>query len=265
MKAAVISAVPTCGKTTFIETLGAVYSRSQGREVAIFTTGDAKDNIEQVTNYTANEALDNPYIFKAMVENAGQDAKELLNYGLQAGDEHVYIYDILGSSMAKVDKEQFLVTAIKTVPVDLTLIEICGDVNSELNKAVLDVCDCCIVMTEQSQRGFRKLVELTDKLVTPTLKYNRAIVISKYDPMVASDKNMAEQLHISVQSLYKFPRSSILAKMAYNGELDRAAYNIIVGDYELVNFRTPMLEIMRFLFDAPNRKIIRGVEKWYKK
>ena len=56
----------------------------------------------------------------------------------------------------------------------------------------------------------------------------------------------------------------MLAKLAYNGELDKAAYNIIVGDYELVNFGTPMLEMMRFLFDAPNRKIIRGVDKWYK-
>jgi hypothetical protein len=67
-----------------------------------------------------------------------------------------------------------------------------------------------------------------------------------------------------VQNLYKFPRSSALAKLAYNGELDKAAYNIIVGDYELVNFRVPMLEIMQFLFDAPNRKIIRGIDRWYK-
>lgn len=264
MKVAVISAVPTCGKTMFIETLGGVYSRSQGRDVAVFTTGDAKDNIEQVTNFTANEALDNPYIFKAMVQNAGTSSKELLNYGVQAGDEHVYMYDILGSSMSKIEKEEFLIEAINTVPVDLTLIEICGDISSELNNKVLKECDCCITLTEQSPRGLRKLAELINRIQIPALKFNRAIVISKHDPVVASDKRMAEQLGISIQSLYKFPRSSVLAKLAYNGELDKAAYNIIVGDYELVNFRTPMLEIMRFLFDAPNRKIIRGVDKWYK-
>lgn len=264
MKVAVISTVPTCGKTTLIEVLGSVYSRSQGRDVVVFTTGEAKDNFEQVTNITANAALDNPYVFKAMVENSGLDAKELLNYGFQAGDEHVFMYDILGSSMGKSEKEEFLLEAIETVPADLTLIEIHGDINSELNLKVLRKCDCCLILTEQSPRGLRLLAKTLNEITIPAMKYNHAIVISKCDPIVASDKKMADQLKTTVQALYKFPRSSVLAKLAYNGQLDRAAYNIIVGDYELVNLRTPMLEIMQFIFDAPNRKVIRGVEKWYK-
>jgi hypothetical protein len=264
MKAAVISAVPTCGKTTFIEVLGSVYSRSQGRDVVVFTTGDAKDNLEQITNLTGSEALDNPHVFRAMVQNSGEDAKELLNYGVQAGDEHVYIYNILGASMAQNEKEEFLLEAIDTVPADLTLIEIHGDVNSELNTAVMSKCDCCLLLTEQSPRGFREAKKLMNLFTVPNMKYNRALVVSKYDPIVSSDKKMAEQLGISVQSIYKFPRNSVLAKMAYNGELDQAAYNIITGDYELVQFRTPLLEVMRFLFDTDKRKIIRGVDKWYK-
>lgn len=264
MKVAVISAVPTCGKTTFIDVVGGLYSRSQGREVAVFSTGDAKENIEQITNLTSDESLDNPYVFRAMVQGAGENAEELLNYGVQAGDEHVYMYDILGSTMAQSDKEEFLIDAINTVPVDLTLIEICGDINSPLNQSIMKICDCCIILTEQTPRGLRKVAELTNKITIPTLRYNRAIVISKYDPVVSSDKRIAEQLGISVQSIYKFPRSSVLAKMSYNGELDKAAYNIIVGDYELVNFRVPIMEIMQFIFDAPNRKVIRSIDKWYK-
>lgn len=264
MKAAVISSVPTSGKTILIQAVGSVYSRSQGRDVAIFTTGDAKDNIEIVTTSGVNDALDNPYIFKAMVQNAGQDAKELLNYGIQAGDEHVFIYDILGSTMSKNDKEEFLIEAINSVPVDLTLIEVSGDINSELNKKILEVCDCCLLLVEQSMRGIRKTKELLSSFKNPKLKYNTCIIVSQYEPNVASDKNIASQFKLTVQSIYKFPRSSMLKKLAYNGELDKAAYNIIVGDYELVEFRTPILDIMRFLFDAPNRKIIRGVDKWYK-
>jgi hypothetical protein len=264
MKVAVISVVPTCGKSTFIETLGGVYSRSQGRDVAVFSTGDAKDIIELITNYATNDVLDSPYMLKAMVENSNDDAKELLNYGVQAGDEHVFIYDILNSTMAQNEKEDFLIDAIEKVPVDLTLIEISGDINSELNERVLGICDCCLLLMEQSPRGIRKLNETISKLKNPAFKYNRAIVVSKHDATVSSDKRLADQMKVSVQNLYKFPRSSALAKLAYNGELDKAAYNIIVGDYELVNFRVPMLEIMQFLFDAPNRKIIRGIDRWYK-
>lgn len=264
MKVAVISTVPTCGKTVFCEILGGLYSRSQGREVAIFTTGNAKDNIELVSSRIYDRRLDSPQIFRAMVQNAGEDAKELLNYGVQAGEEHVYIYDIMGSSMAKNDQEDFLIEAINTVPVDLTLIEICGDIKSELNERALATCDCCLLLTEQSHRGFRTLSDMIRGFTLPNLIYNRAIVISQCDPVVASDKKMAEEMKITVASLYKFPRSSQVAKLAYNGELDKAAYNIIAGDSELVSYRTPMLEIMQFLFDTPTRKIIRGIDKWFK-
>ncbi len=264
MKAAVISTVPTCGKTLFCEILGGLYSRSQGRDVAIFTTGNARDNIDIVSSRIYDSRLDSPQIFRAMVQNAGDDARELLNYGVQGGEEHVYIYDIIGSSMALNEQEDFLVEAINTVPVDLTLIEIHGDVKEELNERVLSTCDCCLLLTEQSHRGFRALSEMVQGFKIPTLVYNRAIVISQCDPIVASDKKMAEEMKLSVQSLYKFPRSSQVAKLAYNGELDKAAYNIIAGDHELVQFRMPMLEIMQFMFDTPTRKIIRGIDKWYK-
>lgn len=266
MKVAVISAVPTCGKTMLVQALGSVYSRSQGREVAIFTTGDAKDNIELVTNYVGNDALDNPHIFRAMVKNAGESAEDLLDYGLQAGDEHVYIYNILGASMSDADKEEFFLDAIDAVPVDLTLIEIHGDLDSELNAKVLQACDCCLLLTEQSPRGFRLAEKVIKEFKIPTLIHNRALIISKCDPMVASDKSMAQKLKIGIESIYKFPRNSTLAKMAYNGELDRAAYNIVIGDHELAQLRIPLLEIMQFIFDdkVHNRKVIRGVDKWYK-
>lgn len=266
MKVAVISTVPTCGKTTFIEVLGSVYSRSQGRDVAVFSTGNASENIEMITNYTDNEALRNPYVFRAMVQNNDQGDKMLLDYGIQAGDEHVYMFDVLGSAMAEEDKEEFIIEAINTIPVDLTLVEIHGDLQSNLNTNVLNVCDCCLVLTEQSPRGFRLAGAISEKLPNPALAHNMATIISKCDPIVAGDKAMASNMKIGVNSLYRFPRSSMIAKLAYNGELDTAAYNIIIGDAELVQFRVPMLEIMQFLFDdqTRNRKVIRGIDKWYK-
>ena len=108
MKVAVLSAVSTCGKSTLMEILGGVYSRSQGREVVIFNTGDASDNINMVTCYNKNNALDNPHIVKSMVDNAGDDASNLLNYGAQAGDEHVFMYDIMDAAMSQDEKEEFL-------------------------------------------------------------------------------------------------------------------------------------------------------------
>jgi len=116
MRVAVMSVVPTLGKTALIEVLGGVYSRSQGRTVAVFSTGNAVDNIEMITNISRNDKLDNPYVVKALIENAYEEPEALLHYGVQAGDERVFIFDILNNVMSREEKYEFLEEAIKTIP-----------------------------------------------------------------------------------------------------------------------------------------------------
>lgn len=264
MKVAVISAVPTCGKSTLIEVLGGVYSRSQGREVVVFTTGDARENINLVTNLAKSQTLENPYIVKSMIENITDDADNLRNYGVQAGDEHVFIFDILGSTMSAEDKEEFLLSAIDKIPADLTLIEICGDIHSQLNVNVMKQCDCSIILTDISQKGLESLSNCMANLEVPAMRLNSAIVLSRMNPIVASDKKIATLLKTKTTSLFKFPYNPIMGKLALDGELDLVCYKIISGDHEVSQLRMPMQELMEFLFNTDTRKIIRSMDKWYK-
>ena len=264
MKVAVVSAVPTCGKTVLIEILGGVFSRSQGRDTVVFSTGNADDNISMITTHNKNSALDNPHIVKAMVDNAGDDASNLLNYGTQAGDEHLYMFDILNAAMSQEEREEFLFAAIDKVPADLTLIEICGDVTSELNEKVLKMCDCSLILTEHSLKGCSELVKLFDVIPSCKAKVNRAIVLSKYDAIVASDKKFAERIGLKSPSIFKFPYNSKAAKYVFNGELDRICYEILIGDHEVVEFRKPVQDLMEFLFNSEKRKVIRGIDRWYR-
>lgn len=265
MKVAVLSTVPTCGKSTFIEIFGGVYSRSQGREVVVFSTGNALDNINMITNLAKTAELDNPYIVKSMVENASeQDADSLRNYGIQAGDEHVYMFDILNTTMSQGDREDFLINSIKKIPADMTLIEICGNPNSDLNKKVLNLCDCSIILTDVSIKGCMNLTEIFEKMPKCIALANKALVMAKLDPVVASDKKIASAIHMKQTSIYKFPYNPIVGKLGFDGELDRICYQIITGDYNVQNFRMPLQMLMEFVYDTPTRKIIRSMDRWYK-
>jgi len=264
MRVAVMSVVPTLGKTALIEVLGGVYSRSQGRTVAVFSTGNAVDNIEMITNISRNDKLDNPYVVKALIENAYEEPEALLNYGVQAGDERVFIFDILNNVMSREEKYEFLEEAIKTIPADLSLIEIVGDVESDLNKRVMELCDCAIILTDSSQKGIRLLGELRGKLPKGNMQLNQAIVLSRINPLVVSDKKFAEKSKLKTMNIFKFPYSPVVGKLALDGELDTIVYNILSGDHEVVNFRVPMQELMEFLFNTPTRKIVRSIDRWYK-
>lgn len=264
MKVAVLSAVATSGKTTLMTVLGGVFSRSQGRDVAVFSTGDARDNIEMVTVLDHNEKLDNPYIFKSMVETASDDGKELLYYGAQAGDEHVYIYDIMGTAMDQSEKQELLLTAIDKVPADLKLIEICGNPASPLNSQVLKNCDCSIILCGTANKDLRKFVSMIETLPKCKAMVNRAICIASYNPVICSDKAFASKLKLKSQDIFKFPYNNQVQKLAFNGELDKVAYNVIIGDNEVVNLRRPCQDLMEYLFDSSNRKVIRSIDRWYR-
>lgn len=264
MKVAVLSTVPTCGKTTLVEILGGVYSRSQGRNTVILSTGDARDIMSMVTRDNGVGALDNAHIVKAMIDNAGDDAENLLNYGERAGDEHVYIFDVLNAAMSKEELSEFLLNAIKKIPADLTLIEICGDVNSELNRKVLEVCDCSLILVEHSIKGCKSLVQLIKDMPAGRAKVNRGIILSKYDATVCSDKAFASKLGMKAQNIFKFPYNPQVTKLAFNGELDRIVYNIIVGEHEVVNLRRACQDIMEYLFNSDRRKVVREIERWFR-
>lgn len=264
MKVAVLSAVPTCGKSVFMEILGGVYSRSQGRNTALFSTGNISDISEMVTCFNKNAALDNPHIIKAMIDNAQEGTDSLLNYGEQAGDEHVYIFNILNAAMSYEESKEFLINSIKKIPADLSLIEISGDLNSDLNRDVLALCDCSFILTDQSIKGARLLATTVESMPACKAKRNRGIVLSNFDGNICSDKAFASRVGLKTQNLFKFPSSTVAAKMAFNGELDQIIYKILVGDHEVVNFRRPCQDLMEYLFDSDKRKIIREIGRWYK-
>lgn len=266
MKAAVISLAPTYGKTCLMSVLAGVYSRSQKKTAVIMSTGNALDNLDIISSEIRNDAVANPYVFKSMIEAAENGDRELLNYGVRQGSENVFVFNILGSAMSQDDKEEFFLTAMKKLPADLMLIEMCRNPLSEFNQQVLKEVDCVLCLVDQSSVSFRKLEEIRRVLnfAKEGLSDNVAYVISRYNPDVCSDKKITAMTGIKTASMFKFGYNPAIQKLALNSELDTIAYDIIIGDFNVVALRVQMLEIMQYLFDTSTRKIIRSIDKWYR-
>ena len=263
MKVAVLSAVPTSGKTAFMEVFGGVFSLSQGRDVTIFSTGPLSELIDIVTNDSSERDLSGPDIIKAMISSAAGD-KILLDYGVQAGMEHVFIYDIMGVDMLASERMEFLTEAIKSIPADLTLIEIVGDPSSDLNRTVLQMCDCSIMLVEPTYKAITTYANYVKSMPPCSAKFNMALVASRINYNALSDKQMADKMGIKYQQLYKYPYNVIIPKLSMSGILDSICEKIIIGEPAVAHLRMPLYEIMTFIFDRPEVKVIRSIDKWYK-
>lgn len=263
MRVAVISVAPTLGKTCFMSVLGGVFSRSQARNVCILSTGDGRENVEIIDVKIRNDEVTNPYVFKSILSDSENGDKNLFNYGLRQGDENVFIYDVMSSSTSRSDKEDFFMDCIKKIPADLTLIEIVGDYKDEFNQRAIKACDCILLLFDTSIKSFEAVRKWREEASEATKRVT-GYVCSMYNPEVISEKKINKELGVGIGNMLFFPYSPVVKRLAVEGNLDRAAYSIISGDVEIVRQRSRMMECMQFLFDTPERKIIRGYDRWYK-
>lgn len=263
MKVAVLSTAPGLGKTYLLATLAGVYARSQRKSAAILSTGNIMDNIDIIDSGGVKDASEELYVFKSILDNTIDRNEELLNFGVRQGLENVYIYDTMHAKIDWEEMKEFFIDSMKKIPVDLTLVEVTADCPSDLKDLIMSNCDCFLMLTDLSQKGLKALKEFTET-APPAVTFRTGFVISKYDTRVTTEKKISTFTTLDVKRMMYFPYNVAIARLALNGILDQAAYNLVSGDPELIPIRMRILELMQFIFDTDKRKIIRGVDKWSK-
>ena len=262
MKVAILSAVPTCGKTTLMELLAGVFTISQRRTAAIFSTGDMTDLVRSVETHDS-EMKQKPDIVRAMIENNPGD-KLLLDYGSRIGMENVFMYDILSAEMDDEDKAEFMIKAINAVPVDLTLVEFDGSMDRWLNQKIFTHMNCSLFLVYPSWKSMLNYSVIMENLPNCPAKINYKMIASMIDSRSIGDKKFASMIGQKIESLIRFPEKDLLQKEALSAHLDACCQKIVDGDPQYVDLRIPMLEMMQYIYDQPNSKVIKEIDRWYK-
>ena len=262
MKVAVLSAVPTSGKTTLLEVLGGVFSLSQGRSVGLFTTGNMAEMYEMTASSTTTDQS-SADILQAMIDTNPHDPM-LLDYGVQIGEEHVYAYEIANSEAKDEDKVKFMQSALDNIPVDLALIELTGDLHTKLNIEMLKHADCSLFLIPPTTKAILEYKAVLDSLPRCAALFNMAYVACPINYQILSDKSMAQRMGVKLENLYKVPYNATVQKLSMAGTLDTICDKVVRGDSTVVNLRESLLELMRYIFDSEEYKVIRGIDKWYR-
>lgn len=262
MKVAILSAVPTSGKTALLEILGGVFSLSQGRSVGLFTTGSMQEMYEMTTSSVTTDQA-SADILQAMIDVNPLDPM-LLDYGVQLGEEHVYAYEISNSEARDEDKVNFMKKALDNIPVDLALIELTGDLHTMMNIEMLKHVDCSLFLIPPTTKAIMEYQKVLDELPRCAALFNMAYVACPINYQILSDKSMASRLGVKLENLYKMPYNSVIQKLSLAGTLDTICDKIVRGSSDVVNLRESLLELMCYIFDSEEYKIIRGIDRWYR-
>ena len=262
MKVGILSAVPMCGKTTLAELLAGVFTISQRRTAAIFSTGDLED-LKLSVEIHDNDANPKTDIIRTMIEASPGD-KMLLDYGARIGMENVFLYDVLGADMEEYDKADFLKKAVNAIPVDLTLVEFTGDLRGIVNQEVFKEMDCCFMLVPTNWKAIKSYTKALESMPVCPARYNNKIVSAMIDPRSIGDKKFASLLGIKVEELLRFPEVDLITKEALAAHLDAIGSKIVSGDPAYQTLRMPFYEMMTYMFDTDSYKVIRPIDKWYR-
>lgn len=263
MKVAVISQAQTSGKTTFMALLGGIFSRSQNKNVAIMSTGRALDNIEIVDVKDADKTLRSMHVFQALLSSDAIAPRELFDYGYRAGQENVFIYDIFGVAMDEEEQKRLFMETLQSIPADLTMVEIKGDIHEPFNQKVLKACDVILYMFRHSNQGIKALRNYVENESTE-LTIKTGYVCGMYDRNVIGEKKLGTLAKMNARNILLYPRNSVIAKKCLDGNLDYIIYDIMKGAPEVIELRSKFLEVMQYMYDTDKQKYIRGIEEWFR-
>lgn len=263
MKVAVISNHDQVGKSSFIITLASVFARTQKKKVVLLSTGSMQ-GLFDLANIDMRGAADKSvHVYKAVLQTAMINPSQCLEYALRVGNNNVYAYDLLSSVMDSDEEEKLFLTTLNNMKVDLTIVEIQGDLNDPFNEKVINECDAIFnvcTTSPASMKAVREWRNTYNKRVVERTGY----VCQKYDSDTVSENRICKEIGINKRNFIVIPYVKDIIMLSYNKQLDEIAEMIVEGRSSVVNLRMKILEAMQFLFDNGGRKYVKGISEWQK-
>lgn len=264
MKVGVLSNVARTGKTTVMLSLGYLYSRSQKKQVAMFSTGSLKHIVDPLTALQEKDDAATTGVFKAMLESKSITGDKLFDYAVRGGRDEVFIFDLFTNNRDAQKSMDFLVSTVKSISdnnSNMTLIEISKDIKWLGNREVIDSCDVILnvfsldTVSIAAMRTY--MANLTPKEAKKTL-----LVCNMYDDRVMSEKKLTQFTAKGQNSVMVLNYNPSFVKLAMEGNMSAFVDKCMQGHEDFLKYRSQVEKMMQTLYDTPKRKWIIPVKDW---
>lgn len=262
MKVAVVTnQVGQVGKSTLSLLLGLLFSATQNKEAVILSTGDAKSLYSQCNISRTYNALNNTNIYYALMKNAALKGGEIIRYADRIGNYNTFAFNLFDAKLEKEQLRSLFDVTLSKVASELVIVEVNGDINSDLNHHALIECGAIFYVFNPNKESIAKLQQYT-KEYDQNCVQRTIFVCQQYNLDMISENHFVKDVGISKRSFIYLPYNTAVLKACYNGEVDTLIPSIIKGEPETIALRQKLLELMQVLFDTGNVKYIKGFTEW---
>lgn len=261
MRIGVISNTARTGKTTVMTSLAYIYSRSQKRKVAIFSTGALKHVVDPLLLLQEKDDAATTGVFKAMLESRSISGEKLFDYAIRGGRDQVFIFDLFTGNKDAQKSMDFLVSTSKSVDADMVLIEVAKDIKWPGNKEVIDACDVILNVFSLDIQSISEM-RMYMKSLNPKELKKTILVCNNYDPRIMSEKKLSSFTAKGQNEVLVLDYNPSFVKFAMDGDLSGFVDKCVNGHEDFIKMRSQLEKIMQVLYDTPKRKRIIPVKDW---
>lgn len=249
------------GKSVLSLLLGLLFSATQDKESVILSTGDASSMYAQCNIGMAQGALNNTNIYNALMKNAALKGEEIIRYADRISTYNTYAFNLFNARLEEGQLRKLFEVTLAKVVSELAIVEIKGDLNSELNHYALMECGAIFYVFNPNKESIAKLQQYTREYDKNCVQ--RTIFICQNYPLnMVSENHFVKDIGIAKRSFIYLPYNEAVVKACYEGNVDSLIPSIIKGEPETITLRQKLLEMMQALFDTDRYKYIRGFAEW---
>lgn len=261
MKIGVMSNTPRTGKSTVLTALAYTYSRTQKKQVAIFSTGSLESLVKPILRINNKDSAASAGVFRALLETRSLTGNQLFDYAIRGGRDEVFIFDLFDRTKDQSKALDFLHATLDTIRSEMVLVKICGSHKLSGNKLIMDSCDVILNVFNPDMQSINEVVSYAGTL-TEAQKRKTIFVCNSLDDRILSEKKVTGMMRknpIQFSTVYYTPG---MIKLFMDGDYSAFADKILTGHEELMQVRGQLEKLMQVLYDDGKRKRIIPIKDW---
>lgn len=242
--------------------LNNIYPCATGRESAYVTNGDLNEilEVEQFTS-TRTEIEKGIDVITALSQAGSINQGNILNYAYRPIGTNAYVFDIYSSTVPSDEACANFISVVNNLGNRFIVMDLNGDVYSESVKTITDISDVILYIFEPTMKAVKEARAYLDSIdADERLKVK--LVCSKWDTMGVSKRTIQEAIKIRSNSILWFPYSRNIQRTMFERRLGILNRLLINGQDNCLDLRQPLYDILSYLCNSGNVKVVKEVSKW---
>lgn len=250
------------GKTALSLLLVNAYPNATGKE-SVYVTNQSLNEILQYEQFPQTEvAIERSInVVTALASTENLRDEDIVDYAYRPTSTNAMLFDIYSNTVGEEEAFNNFINVVNKLGRRFVIFDINGSVYNEDVKRYLDVCDLIVYVFRPIKSECIAAKEYLESLDDDE-KTKVKLLCNMWDQSGVKRSSIQDFMKYRTNSMLWFPYHENIQRTMFEGRLCVLNKLLIEGRDNCLNLRQPIKDILSFMCDTKNIKVVRDFSKW---